>query len=68
MVMEIGYSAETLWLSICRQMAEVHNESAWLKYYTDTRKADDIEDCARNIIDSCTAILENIEHLIGEEM
>ena len=66
--MEIGYSTETLWLAICRQMAEVHNESAWLKYYTDTRKADDIEDCARNIIDSCTAILENIEHLKGDEM
>lgn len=66
--MEIGYSAETLWLAICRQMAEVHNESAWLKYYTDTRKADDIEDCARNIIDSCTAILENIEHLKGEQI
>jgi hypothetical protein len=49
-------------------MAEVHNESAWLKYYTGKREIDNIEDCARNIMDSCTAILENIEHLKGEEM
>ena len=28
----------------------------------------DVEDCAKNIIDSCQAILENIEHLKGEVM
>ena len=66
--MEIGYSTETLWLAICRQMSDVQSEAEWLRHYTAKQEVADIEDCARNIIDSCTAILENIEHLRGEEM
>ena len=66
--MEIGYSAETLWLAICRQMADVQSEAEWLRHYAGKREVDNIEDCARNIIESCQAILENIEHLKGEEM
>jgi hypothetical protein len=66
--MEIGYSTETLWLAICKQMTDVKSEAEWLRYYTARNEADCVEDCVRNIIDSCTAILENIEHLKGEEM
>jgi hypothetical protein len=66
--MEIGYSVETLWLAICKQMADVQSEAEWLRYYTARNEAECVEDCARNIIDSCKAILENIEHLKGGEM
>ena len=66
--MEIGYSTETLWLAICKQMVDVKSEAEWLRYYTAQNDTDCVEDCARNIIDSCTAILENIEHLKGEPM
>jgi hypothetical protein len=66
--MEIGYSVETLWLAICKQMADVKSEAEWLRYYTAKREVDCVEDCAKNIIDSCKAILENIEHLKGEPM
>ena len=66
--MEIGYSAETLWLAICKQMVGVKSEAEWLRYYIAQNDTDCVEDCARNIIDSCTAILENIEHLKGKPM
>lgn len=66
--MQIGYSPETLWSAIRRQMADVKSESEWLEHYTTTKEVLDVEDCAKNIIDSCQAILENIEHLKEEEM
>lgn len=66
--MEIGYSIETLWSAIRRQMADIKSESEWLEHYTAKEEVLDVEDCAKNIIDSCKAILENIEHLKGEKM
>ena len=66
--MEIGYSEQTLWLTICNQMCDVKDEAEWLRHYTAKQEVADIEDCAKNIIDSCKAILENIEHLKGETL
>ena len=66
--MEIGYSEQTLWLAICKQMCDVKDEAEWLRYYTARQEVADIEDCAKNIIDSCKALLENLEHLKGEKM
>lgn len=66
--MEIGYSTETLWRQIAHQYEEIQSETDWLNHYTATGEIECVEDCARNIIDSCTAILENIEHLKGEPM
>ena len=66
--MEIGYSPETLWLAIRKQMEEVQSEADWLQHYANCNNPDFMEDCARNIIDSCTAILENIEYLKGKTM
>ena len=66
--MQIGYSEETLWSAIKKQTQEVENEKQWLRCYILEKDLDSIEDCAKNIIDSCKAILENIEHLKGEEI
>ena len=66
--MEIGYSAETLWNNIKKQIQDLESEKQWLRLYLLEKDTDCVEDCARNIIDSCTAILENIEHLKGEPM
>lgn len=66
--MEIGYSEQTLWLAICKQMVEAKSEMEWLQYYVARNETECVEDCVRNIMDNCTAIMENIEHLKGEEL
>lgn len=66
--MEIGYSELTLWLAICKQMVEAKSEMEWLQYYVARNETECVEDCVRNIMDNCTAIMENIEHLKGEEL
>ena len=66
--MFIGYSPETLWNNIAKQYHDIDSEHRWLKHYTETKEVECVEDCVRNIIDSCTAILENIDHLKGEEV
>ena len=64
--MQIGYSEETLRFSIATQIVAIEEELEWLKYYYDLRNDDCIEDCARNIQESLTVILENVENLKGE--
>jgi hypothetical protein len=66
--MQIGYSEKTLWRNINHQYEEIDSELKWLNHYIATGEVECVEDCAKNIIDSCKAILENIEHLKGEEM
>ena len=66
--MFIGYSEETLWSNILRQVEEIKSEYAWLAQYQRDKNVDCVEDCARNIMDSCKAILENIENLKGETL
>ena len=66
--MFIGYSESTLWQNIAKQMAEIQSEHYWLEYYTARKETDCMEYCVRNIMDSCKAIMENIENLRGEEM
>lgn len=66
--MQIGYSEKTLWRNINHQYEEIDSELKWLNHYIATGEVECVEDCAKNIIDSCQAILENIEHLKGEEM
>lgn len=66
--MEIGYSEKTLWRNINHQYEEIDSELQWLNHYTTTGEVECVEDCVRNIMDSCKAILENTEHLKGEEM
>lgn len=66
--MEIGYNPKDLWRQIAKKQLEISDEADWLNHYTATEEIDCVEDCVRNIIDSCTAILENIENLKGEEL
>ncbi len=66
--MVIGYNPKDLWRQIAHKYEEIQSETDWLNHYTAINSIDDVEDCVRNIMDSCTAILENIEHLKGEEM
>ena len=66
--MQIGYSEKTLWRNINHQYEEIDSELKWLNHYIATGEVECVEDCAKNIIDSCKAILENIEHLKGAEM
>lgn len=68
--MEIGYSEETLRNNIICQVEQIGEESEWLANYltTEPMQTECIEDSVRNILDSCKAILENIEHLKGEPM
>lgn len=63
--MQIGYSEKTLWRNINHQYEEIDSELKWLNHYIATGEVECVEDCAKNIIDSCKAILENIEHLKG---
>lgn len=66
--MEIGYSEQTLWNNIAKQLGEIQSEHDWAAHYKHTGEVECVEDCVRNIADACKAILENIEHLKGEEM
>lgn len=70
--MEIGYSVPTLLAGIIKQAQDIVSEARWMEYYSHCAVNDTtvncLEDCVRNIADSCTAILENIEHLKGEEL
>ena len=68
--MEIGYSEETLRNNIIYQVEQIGEESEWLANYIATEPAnvECIEDGVKNILDSCKAILENIEYLKGEKM
>ena len=65
--MFIGYSEETLWSAIKKQAQEIENEKQWLRMYILEKDIDCVEDCVRNIMDSCKAIMENIENLRGEQ-
>lgn len=66
--MFIGYSESTLWQNIAKQQDSIRDEADWLKLYISTQELDCVEDCVRNIMDSCKAIMENIENLRGEKM
>jgi hypothetical protein len=66
--MEIGYSERTLWRNINKQWESIDSENGWLNHYIATGEVECVEDCVRNIADACKAILENIEHLKGDEM
>ena len=66
--MQIGYSEDTLRFNICKQFAEIDSELRWLRYYYRQKDNDCMEDCVRNIQDSLTVILENLENLKGETL
>ncbi len=66
--MIIGYNPKDLWRNISKQLGDIQSEHDWAAHYRYTKEIECIEDCVRNIMDSCTAILENIEHLKGEEL
>ena len=66
--MKIGYNPKDLWRQIAHQYEEIQSETDWLNHYTAINSIDDVEDCVRNIMNSCTAIMESIENLKGEEM
>ena len=66
--MIIGYNPKDLWRGINHQWEEMDSELKWLNHYIATGEVECVEDCVRNIMDSCTAILENTEHLKGEEL
>lgn len=66
--MTIGYDTKTLWRNINRQYEEIADEADWLNHYIAVSDIDCVEDCVRNIMDSCKAILENTENLKGKEL
>lgn len=66
--MIIGYNPKDLWRQIATQLGEIQSEHDWAVHYKHTEEIEGVEDCIRNIMDSCTAILENIENLKGEEL
>lgn len=66
--MIIGYSEATLWAQINKQWESIDDEVKWLNHYIATGEVECVEDCARNILESCQAILENTDYLKGEEI
>ena len=66
--MIIGYSEKTLWDNIPKQLGEIQSEHDWAVHYKHTGEVEYVEDCMRNIIDSCTAIMEDLEYLKGEKL
>lgn len=66
--MIIGYDTKALWRNINHQYEEIADEADWLNHYIATADIDYVEDCVRNIMDSCKAILENAENLKGKEL
>lgn len=66
--MIIGYSEQTLWNNITKQLGEIQSEHDWAAHYKHTGEVGCVEDCVRNIMDSCTAILENLENLKGKKL
>ena len=66
--MIIGYSEKTLWNDITKQLDEIQSERDWAVHYKHTEEVEYVEDCMRNIIDSCTAIMEDLEYLKGEKL
>jgi hypothetical protein len=66
--MIIACSEQTLYNSIAKQLGEIQNEHDWAVHYRHTKELECLEDCVRNIMDSCKAILDNIEDLKGEEL
>ena len=67
--MKIYLSVDTLRRNIAVQAEQIESESKWLAHYIahEPSEVECLEDCVRNIMDSCTAILENTEYLKGEE-
>lgn len=66
--MEIGYSVETLRFNLAKKLVDVESETRWLRHYYQQKDNECMEDCIRNIQDSLTAMLEDIEMLKGENM
>ena len=66
--MIIGYNPKDLWRQIAKQLGEIQGEHDWAVHYKHTEEVECLEDCIRNIMDSCTGILENIENLKGEDL
>lgn len=64
--MIIGVSEKTLWAQINKQWESIDSEVKWLNHYIATGEIECVEDCARNILESCQAILENTDCLKGE--
>ena len=66
--MIIGYNPKDLWRQITKQLGEIQSEHDWAVHYKHTEEVECLEDCIRNIMDSCTGILENIKNLKGEDL
>ncbi len=66
--MIIATSEKTLWRQINHQWESIDSEVKWLNHYIATGEVDCVEDCVRNIADSCKAILEHTDDLKGEEV
>ena len=66
--MIIASSEETLYNDIKKQLGDIQSEHDWAVHYRHQKDVECLEDCVRNIMDSCKAIMESIEDLKGEEM
>ena len=66
--MIIASSEETLYNDIKKQLGDIQSEHDWAVHYRHQKDVECLEDCVRNIMDSCKAIMESIENLKGEEL
>lgn len=66
--MEIGYSDETLWSTIKKQIQEIESEKQWLRMYALEKDIGCVEDCVRGIENALAVIKTATEMLKSEEM
>ena len=67
--MIVASSAETLWAQIKKYAIAIQDEAKWLEYYA-TQPYDEacVEDCTTIIMETCKAVLENLEDLRSDEV
>lgn len=61
--MIIAASEKTLWYEINHNWEQIQDEVNWMNHYIATGEVECVEDCVRNIADSCNAILEHTADL-----
>ena len=66
--MTIGFSERTLWAQINHAYEEIESEVQWLNHYIAIGEVECVEDCIRNIEESCQGIKANLEYLKGEAL
>ena len=66
--MEIGYSHETIMMSIAKCLGNIQSECEWAALYRSTGEIEDLEDCVADIKASTNELEEWMACLKAEEM